>query len=98
MILVVCVSMTALFAFIQAGGIHAAGVPEKNVILVAAHDSPEAAKVLADYTCDGIADQVEIQQAIDASRARGAAVSSASPGCSATVVCGEDVFIGVVAC
>ncbi|MBP7410446.1 MAG: hypothetical protein KA818_02730 [Methanoculleus sp.] len=76
-ILVVCVSMTALFAFIQAGGIHAAGVGEKNVILVAAHDSPEAAKVLADYTCDGIADQVEIQQAIDASRARGAAVSLA---------------------
>lgn len=76
----VCVSMMAYFAFIQAGGIHTAGVQEKNVILVAAHDSPEASKVLADYTCNGTADQVEAQQAIDASRAGGAAAVSLAEG------------------
>ena len=73
-LLVVCVSTTAVLAFIQAGGTYTGPAPEKNAILVAAHDSPEASKMLADYTCDGIADQVEIQQAIDASRSGGAAV------------------------
>lgn len=76
-ILVASVSMAILLAFIQAGGIHAAGIPEKNAILVAARDSPESAKALADYICDGVADQVEIQQAIDASRSRGMIVSLA---------------------
>jgi len=51
-ILVASVSMAVLLAFIQAGGIHTAGIPEKNAILVAARDSPESAKALADYICE----------------------------------------------
>lgn len=76
-ILAVFVSMMVFFAFIQADGIPTDDVLEKNAIMVAAHDSPETVKELADYICDGVADQVEIQRAIDLSRSRGGVVSLA---------------------
>lgn len=38
------------------------GVP---TIIVAAHDSPEIVKACADIVCDGIADEVEINEAIE---------------------------------
>ncbi len=37
-----------------------------DTVLVAASDSPEELKAIADYICDGIADQVEIQRALSA--------------------------------
>ncbi len=40
----------------------AASVP---VVMVAASDASKKARVLASYRCDGIADDVQIQQAID---------------------------------
>ena len=43
-------------------------------IIVAASDSSAASKAGADYTCDGIDDQYEIQAAIDALPARGGTV------------------------
>ena len=39
---------------------------EDGGILVAAYNSPAEVKVAADYFCDGVADQVEIQSALNA--------------------------------
>ena len=50
-------------------------VQASSALVVAASDSPELSKAQADYTCDGIADQIEIQQALDALGTRGGTVS-----------------------
>lgn len=72
-LLAVFMSTMAPLAFIYADNTYAA--PANNTIVVAAHDSPEESKILADYTCDGTADQVELQQAIDAFPSGGATLS-----------------------
>lgn len=72
--LMACMSTMTLLPFMQTGVPYAAPAPARNTILIAAHDSPEDLKMLADYTCDGVADQVEIQRALDASRPGGATI------------------------
>src|SRR3989338_6523001 len=49
----------------------AAGDIKGPTLLVAANDASAAAKRWADYTCDGTADDVQIQAAIDALPASG---------------------------
>lgn len=77
--LMVCAGMISFQAFTPQtdGTMHALPDPARNTLLVAAHDSPGESKMLADYICDGVADQVEIQRALDASRSRGASVTLA---------------------
>ena len=38
---------------------------DKQIIIVAASDSSEEDKLIADYICDGINDEVEITQAMN---------------------------------
>lgn len=49
-------------------------------LLVAASNAPAAVKAKADYVCDGTADNVEIQAAIDAAKAQGGGVVQLSAG------------------
>ncbi|MEU6543898.1 glycosyl hydrolase family 28-related protein [Streptomyces sp. NPDC046859] len=47
---------------------------------VVASNASAAEKARGDYVCDGIADQVQIQQAIDAAQAEGGGIVQLSPG------------------
>lgn len=51
-----------------------------GALYVAASDAPAADKAMADYVCDGTADEVQIQAAIDAVQATGGGVVLLSPG------------------
>ncbi|KAF5085622.1 hypothetical protein DSECCO2_66810 [anaerobic digester metagenome] len=64
-ILVICAGMMALGWFDPDGNDHAPPVPGGGDILVAAHDSPAEVKAAADYLCDGAADEIEIQSALN---------------------------------
>lgn len=46
------------------GGAH--GVVRTSTVVVAASDASAFSKLFADYVCDGTADDVQIQAAIDA--------------------------------
>ena len=49
-------------------------------IYVAASDAPTRQKAMADYQCDGVNDEVELQQAVDAVYAQGGGVIRLSKG------------------
>lgn len=52
----------------------------KSTLYVAANDAPAADKARADYTCDGTADNTEIQAAITALQGQGGGAVLLSPG------------------
>lgn len=64
-----------LTAFTAGGG--GGGV---GILTVAAVDAPQADKDAADYLCDGIADEVQINQAITAAQALGGGIVALSRG------------------
>lgn len=67
-----------------------AGLP---VLLVAAADAPAQTKVIADYVCDGVADEVEINAAIIAAgRSGGVCLSGGTFSIDAPIVCQQDRF------
>lgn len=51
-----------------------------GAMYVAASNAPAADKAMADYVCDGTADEVQIQAAVDAVQAVGGGVVQLSPG------------------
>jgi len=72
---VVLVSMTAILVFMPEDGLYTVPIIANKTIVVAAHDSPEEMKALATHVCDGTADQVEIQRALDALSQTGGTVT-----------------------
>ena len=72
---VVLVGMTVTLAAVQEEDVHSVPTPVNVTVLVAASDSLEASKAQADYVCDGVADQIEIQRALNALGTRGGTVS-----------------------
>ena len=62
MLLLVCIAISC-------------SVQASSALVVAASDSPETSKTRADYICDGVADQIEIQRALNALGTRGGTVS-----------------------
>ncbi|HOI12399.1 MAG TPA: hypothetical protein PLG75_00995 [Methanoculleus sp.] len=76
-ILVICAGVVALEWFDRDRGGHSFPVPGDGDVLVAAHDSPEESKGVADYLCDGAADEIEIQSALNALDSAGGTVTLA---------------------
>ncbi|MDD2253383.1 MAG: hypothetical protein PHF71_03545, partial [Methanoculleus sp.] len=74
-LLAIFMSTMVILTFMQENSEPVAPVSTSNTILVTAHDSPEELKVLADYICDGTADQVEIQRALNALGSAGGTVT-----------------------
>jgi len=72
---VVLVSMTAVLAFMPEESVYTASTFTNKTVMVAAYDSPADSKAQADYICDGTADQVEIQRALDALGGAGGTVT-----------------------
>lgn len=56
-----------------------------NTIFVAAHDAPDEVKRQADFVCDGVDDQVELQQAFDSTRFY-----------PTGVIFGADIWVGAI--
>ncbi|WP_052959127.1 hypothetical protein [Methanoculleus sediminis] len=76
-VLVICAGMM-VFGWLDPGGNdHTSPAPGDGAILIAAHDSPGESKEAADYLCDGTADQIEIQHALNALGSAGGTVALA---------------------
>ncbi|NLA31636.1 MAG: hypothetical protein GX880_07425 [Methanomicrobiales archaeon] len=76
-VLVICVGMMAFGWLDQDGNGHASRIPRGGSILIAAHDSPTESKMVADYLCAGAADEIEIQNALNAFGSAGGTVTLA---------------------